>query len=218
MSAYSFQKYYLINLSTRTVSLSTHLRTTNFSLSSGKCIYLGELTDELVVKYHRYAALNISLRILTKDKTEEILNKCINADSSLINSLIGDKAYRPKHEAGHIASPEFSVISNKDKQDQKKEDVDIVQDDVKEKHLEDKAHEESKAELSVDDSKCEDDGKSKLDSSVPTEVDPFEESIKQDVKDMSYSQLCELAKARNIKTKGKVSRTKLIKLLSDDLA
>ena len=96
--------------------------------------------------------------------------------------------------------------------------IDIVQDDVKEKHLEDKAHEESKAELSVDDSKCEDDGKSKLDSSVPTEVDPFEESIKQDVKDMSYSQLCELAKARNIKTKGKVSRTKLIKLLSDDLA
>lgn len=113
MSNQTSQKYYLINLSTRNVSISTHLRSENFTLSSGKCIFLGSLTDEQIVKYHRYSALNVSLRILTPDKAPQILNKSINATENLKESILGDKTRRVEHEAGAIASTSFSVSDNK---------------------------------------------------------------------------------------------------------
>lgn len=113
MSNQTSQKYYLINLSTRNVSISTHLRAENFTLGSGKCIYLGSLTDEQIVKYHRYSALNVSLRILTADKAEHILNKSINATENLKESILGNKTRRVEHEAGSIAETSISVSDHK---------------------------------------------------------------------------------------------------------
>lgn len=113
MSNQTSQKYYLINLSTRNVSISTHLRAENFTLGSGKCIYLGSLTDEQIVKYHRYSALNVSLRILTADKAEHILNKSINATENLKESILGNKTRRVEHEAGSIAESSISVSDSR---------------------------------------------------------------------------------------------------------
>ncbi len=113
MSNQTSQKYYLINLSTRNVSISTHLRSENFTLGSGKCIYLGNLTDEQIVKYHRYSALNVSLRIMTQDKAQQILNKSINATENMKESILNDKPRRVEHEAGSIGSTSFSVSDHK---------------------------------------------------------------------------------------------------------
>lgn len=113
MSNQTSQKYYLINLSTRNVSISTHLRAENFTLGSGKCIYLGSLTDEQIVKYHRYSALNVSLRILTADKAEHILNKSINATENLKESILGNKTRRVEHEAGSIAETIIGVSDSR---------------------------------------------------------------------------------------------------------
>lgn len=113
MSTQTSQKYYLINLSTRNVSVSTHLRSENFTLGSGKCIYLGSLTDEQILKYHRYSALNISLRILTPDKAPAILNKSINATENMKESILSGKPLRVEHEAGSISTTSFGVVDNK---------------------------------------------------------------------------------------------------------
>jgi hypothetical protein len=113
MSNQTSQKYYLINLSTRNVSISTHLRAENFTLGSGKCIYLGNLTDEQIVKYHRYSALNVSLRIFTADKAEHILNKSINATENLKESILGNKTRRVEHEAGSIAETIIGVSDSR---------------------------------------------------------------------------------------------------------
>ena len=113
MSTQTSQKYYLINLSTRNVSVSTHLRSENFTLGSGKCIYLGSLTDEQILKYHRYSALNISLRILTPDKAPAILNKSINATENMKESILSGKPMRVEHEAGSISTTSFGIVDNK---------------------------------------------------------------------------------------------------------
>lgn len=214
MSSYSTQKYYLINLSTRTVSITTHLRAENYSLAPGKCVYLGCLTDELVVKYHRYAALNISLRILTQDKISYVVKKSINS----VDENISDKPQKQQ-------SPLANSLTTKpvtQKQESKttiedKHSIEVVEQinnnlekDVNEEVIELRNKEEELKEECLQDEQV-------VNESGPREIDVVEESAKYDLKNMTYSQLCDLAKARNIKYKGKVSRNKLIDIIAKDL-
>lgn len=247
MSGYELQKYYLINLSTRNISISTHLRQENFTLKSGKCIYLGNLTDELVVKYHRYSALNISLRILTKDKVKQIIPKCINATENLLNSLLGNETLREEHSAGSIENVDVFVKSNKvegnvlteEKEDVVKSSKNVVKETtpttnasissankkeevVEQQKQEEPKHEENSLGESVivnqEDLNNESENKNvDLTDGLPVEVNVIEESIKQDVKDMSYNQLYDLAKARGLIKKGRPSRDKIIALLTSDV-
>lgn len=108
MSAHTTQKYYLINLSTRCISISTHLRGDNYTLKSGKCIFLGNLTDELIIKYSKYSALNVSLRIATKDKLESILNKSVNLNNEQITAILEEKTVRQPHTAGSIGETVYT--------------------------------------------------------------------------------------------------------------
>lgn len=82
------KKYYLINLNTRRSSVATHLRRDNFTLDPGCCIYLGELTSELVLKYIKYGFLNIQLRILTKDIATKILEKSVNCTKEIVDDVL----------------------------------------------------------------------------------------------------------------------------------
>jgi hypothetical protein len=262
MSDYCLQKYYLINLSTRNISVSTHLRSENYTLKSGKCIYLGNLTDELVVKYQRYSALNISLRILTKDKIKQVLSKCINATDELVASLTEDKPVRTPHPAGSIADVDFFVkkedkanpllmaaakqelekklaLASANKKDDNKavESVSSTKEVLEEKAepiKEEVVVEETEKPVVVEESviveqkDVEDDVHSvtgnKEESNIvadeekPKEYDVLEESIKQDVKEMSYNQLYDLAKANNLLKgqKGRPSKAKLIELLAEN--
>lgn len=298
MSAHTSQKYYLLNLSTRTISVSTHLRSDNYTLKSGKCIYLGSLTDELILKYHKYSALNVSLRIVTKDKLKSILNKSINLNNDQIEALLNDSEYRVEHPAGSISDTTFFNVPNytssipasntskqltnlftrvtpstscsvqsvhqsndkakeQPKQENKEIDVKPTEEakNVVKKETETSSNNvvnvndndevfnklnsytinEQAVEVEQDDSintnvtelkeeehKEELIGSYNLETAVPeftvNEIDVVEESIKQDVKDMSYDQLYTLAKERNLLAgkKGRPSRDKLIKLLSND--
>lgn len=212
MNFYANQKYYLINLSTRTVSITTHLRAENYSLAPGKCVYLGTLTDELVVKYHRYAALNISLRIVTQDKISYVINKSINATDELLNTEQERKAHMPmanslttksikQQEQEQVALEEQPQKQIEQDCQTEQKDNDIV--DIKSREL----------ELKQEDTNQEED---KLDG-TPREIDVVEESAKIDLKNMTYNQLCDLAKARNIQYKGRISRNKLIELIAKDM-
>ena len=210
MNSYANQKYYLINLSTRTVSITTHLRAENYSIAPGKCIYLGALTDELVVKYHRYAALNISLRIVTQDKISYVINKSINATDELLNIEQEKKAHTPMANSlttKPVKQQEQSVLEEQP-QSQKEQNCQTAQNDndivdIKSREL----------ELKQEDTTPEED---KLDG-TPREIDIVEESAKLDLKNMTYNQLCDLAKARNIQYKGRISRNKLIELIAKDM-
>lgn len=248
MSNYALQKYYLINLSTRTVSVSTHLRAENFTLKSGKCIYLGNLTDELVVKYHKYSSLNISLRILTKDKIKQILEKCINATEELIKSLTDDVPLRNEHPAGSISGsdvylkPEkqqsvfrqqFETITTKHEVKTevrsipttsastcvKKQEKEIQPKDVVEEKeiVEPKKVNCLEQQSVIVENETSDYKPTELVENTQTELNVIEESIKQDVKDMSYSQLYDLAKARGLIKKGRPSRDKIIALLTEEV-
>lgn len=217
MNSYSSQKYYLINLSTRTVSITTHLRAENYSLSPGKCVYLGCLTDELVVKYHRYAALNISLRILTQDKVSYVIKKSINSvdetindslqqrQSPIANSLTTKVVEQTQENKTNntieenLCNPNENLDCNNENQ---KED-DVIELKNKEEELKEESLNEEKVES--------------IEDLGPREIDVVEESAKYDLKNMTYSQLCDLAKARNIKYKGRVSRNKLIDIIAKDL-
>lgn len=259
MSDYCLQKYYLINLSTRNISVSTHLRSENYTLKSGKCIYLGNLTDELVVKYQRYSALNISLRILTKDKIKQVLSKCINATDELVASLTEDKPVRTPHPAGSIADVDI-FVKKEDKANpllmaaakqelekklalasaSKKEDnkavesvsdtKEVLEEPIKEEVIVEETEEPVVVEESVivEQKDVEEDiqtvtgnkeeSNTVADEEKPKEYDVLEESIKQDVKDMSYNQLYDLAKANNLikGQKGRPSKAKLIELLTEN--
>lgn len=242
MSNATSQKYYLINLSTRNVSVSTHLRSENFTLGSGKCIYLGSLTDEQVVKYHRYSALNISLRILTPDKAPAILNKSINATESMKESILSGKPMRVEHEAGSIASPSYNVVDNKKSkmftnpqlQQQKvatpvKEEPKPV---VKEQKVEVPSVKEEPKPVEVVEQvqsiaepvACEEVKEEVVESVVeetvdpsllPKQIDVVAENAKIELEKMSYNDLYDLAKASNLTFKKKPTKQKLIEALAE---
>ena len=240
MSNATSQKYYLINLSTRNVSVSTHLRSENFTLGSGKCIYLGSLTDEQVVKYHRYSALNISLRILTPDKAPAILNKSINATESMKESILSGKPMRVEHEAGSIASPSYNVVDNKKSKmftnpQLQKQEVAPVKQEIRVEHKpvvkeqEEPVVEEKKEEVveqaqaivePVEEVK-EDIVESVVEeetvdpSLLPKQIDVVAENAKLELEKMSYNDLYDLAKAINLNFKKKPSKQKLIEALAE---
>lgn len=240
MSNATSQKYYLINLSTRNVSVSTHLRSENFTLGSGKCIYLGSLTDEQVVKYHRYSALNISLRILTPDKAPAILNKSINATESMKESILSGKPMRVEHEAGSIASPSYNVVDNKKSKmftnpQLQKQEVAPVKQEIRVEHKpvvkeqEEPVVEEKKEEVveqaqtivepveevkeEIVESVVEEET---VDPSLlPKQIDVVAENAKLELEKMSYNDLYDLAKASNLTFKKKPSKQKLIEALAE---
>ena len=277
MSAHTTQNYYLINLSTRTVSISTHLRGDNYTLKPGKCIYLGSVTDELILKYNKYSVLNICLRIVTKDKLCDILNKSINLTNNQIKEILDGSIKRVEHTAGSISDTVFQNITNENydcsSQSQQQKNVFSVSLDSKptknnavvsinrQENLEKKEQEnnveqrdnecntlnvgdkdsvstkenehsfqrsiiETSKEVDVSDEKelsneqqyYDFDLQEEKEEQVVNEINVIEESIKQDVKDMSYNQLYELVKARNLLSgvRGRPSKAKLIELLADD--
>ena len=241
MSTQTSQKYYLINLSTRNVSVSTHLRSENFTLGSGKCIYLGSLTDEQILKYHRYSALNISLRILTPDKAPAILNKSINATENMKESILSGKPMRVEHEAGSISTTSFGVVDNKKSkmftntqlQQQKvatpvKEEPKHV---VKEQKVATPVKEEPKPVEVVEQVQsiaepvaCEEVKEEVVESVVeetvdpsllPKQIDVVAENAKIELEKMSYNDLYDLAKASNLTFKKKPTKQKLIEALAE---
>lgn len=228
MSNQTSQKYYLINLSTRNVSVSTHLRAENFTLASGKCIYLGNLTDEQIIKYHRYSALNLSLRILTPDKAISILNKSINATESLKESVLGNKTQRVEHEAGFISTPIVNALQKnsirknndavnslkKEQNDKNKQEQQVHQNTKKDEVIKDDERTVGFNEQGCDPVISEEEVKEEEpnidDSLLPRQIDVVEENAKIELEKMSYSELYDFAKAKNISFKKKPSRQKLI--------
>lgn len=231
------KKYYLINLNTRRSSVATHLRRDNYTLNPNGCIYLGELTSELVLKYMKYSFLNIQLRILTQDIAEKILDKCVNCTEEIKEKVL-KRNTEPKKEEVKTEVEKEEVEYVKELEEHENKDV-VIEGAVKKSEVaaEVVTHDRDKQlsqelvnETLVQEQEHtvnEGDGSFRtvdeviettnvINTEQPQEIDIVAENKKQDLASMDYDDLLDLAKASGFKSKGRPSRDKLVNYLSQE--
>ena len=235
------KNYYLINLNTRRSSVATHLRRDNYMLEPNGCVFLGELTSELVLKYMKYNFLKIQLRVLTQDIAEKVLNRCVNCTEEIRQKVLKGKEHNQeiKHEEPKqvVQNEEEEFVSELEHQEtpvvvsEQKKARDVVAAEVVSHDRDEQLSQELKKEATPQEEEhktlASDEAMFKsvdeviettnvINTEQPQEIDIVSENKRQDLLNMNYDELLDLAKANGLKSKGRPSRDKLVDFLSNN--